>query len=173
VLVAPGEKGIAPLKTEFFEGNAFQPHYEKITRPDQVQIYEELVADSAGALTTSFLSLKNILKDNRLLPKGWDATGENAELLKSKGVGEDKDYSSGEGSDTVTYEIPVQGAGEIEVSATLYYQALPPYYLRQRFEYLGRPATDRLFYFVNQLEMEKTAVRDWKLKIAGDRKAVK
>lgn len=171
VIVAPGEKGVAPLKTEFFAGNAFQPHYEKITRPDQVQIYEELVADSAGAITTSFFSLKNVLKDNRLLPKGWDGAGENADLLKPAGVGEDKDYSSGEGSDTVTYEIPIEGAGKLDVSATLYYQSLPPYYLRQRFEYLGRPATDRLFYFVNQLDLEKSPARDWKLRIAGDRRA--
>ena len=35
----------------------FQPHYQTITRQDQVQIYQELVRDPSGRLTTSFLSL--------------------------------------------------------------------------------------------------------------------
>ena len=49
----------------------FQPHYQTITRQDQAQIYQELVRDPRGKLTTSFLSLADVVKDNRLLPRGW------------------------------------------------------------------------------------------------------
>ena len=53
---------------------SFQPHYRTITRQDQVQIYQELVRDPRGRLTTSFLSLADVVKDNRLLPRGWTPT---------------------------------------------------------------------------------------------------
>jgi len=48
----------------------YQPHFQEITRQDQVQIYQELTQDPQGKLTTSFLSIARRLKDNRLLPKG-------------------------------------------------------------------------------------------------------
>jgi hypothetical protein len=47
----------------------FQPHYETVTRQDQAQIYQELIRDPQGRLTTSFLSLATVVKDNRLLPR--------------------------------------------------------------------------------------------------------
>jgi hypothetical protein len=64
-----------PLVTEFFgpEQQTFQTHYWKgnpITNEDQVQIYEELVTDPKGLLTTSFMSLNRKAKDNRLQPQG-------------------------------------------------------------------------------------------------------
>jgi len=172
VILGPGEGGRVPLKSEFQTDNAYQPHYKTITREDQVQIYEELVTGSDGALTTSFLNLRNIIKDNRLLPKGWNPTDADAQFVKPVGVGDDNDYEIGEGSDVVTYEIPIGDEKQaLNVSATLYYQSIPPYYLRQRFAHLDQPATQRLFYLVNQLETDKSAIRNWKLKIGEDTKA--
>ena len=37
-----------------------------------MQIYQELMKDSEGVLTTSFLRRVNEVKDNRLRPKGFD-----------------------------------------------------------------------------------------------------
>src|SRR5204863_1288491 len=34
------------------DAGAFEPHYEEITRPDQVQIYESVMQDQAGKPTT-------------------------------------------------------------------------------------------------------------------------
>ena len=65
----------------------FEPHYEVITRQDQVQIYQELVTDPRGKLTTSFLSLADEVKDNRLLPRGWDPS---LELAEREGLGSPK-----------------------------------------------------------------------------------
>ena len=63
-----------PLPTEnaYVNRTQFQPHYRQITQGSQVQIYEELVTDSAGELTTSFLRRVNVVKDNRLRPRGFD-----------------------------------------------------------------------------------------------------
>jgi hypothetical protein len=62
----------------------YQPHFQEITRQDQVQIYQELTQDPQGKLTTSFLSIARRLKDNRLLPKGWDP---NPKLAEREGLG--------------------------------------------------------------------------------------
>jgi len=166
------DERFAPLKTEFFDGNEFQPHHQKITREDQVQIYEQLIAGSDGIISTSFLSLKTVLKDNRLLPFGWKANGPNAAIIHAKGTEDDADYQNGEASDIVRYEVPIDAPeGEaLSVSATLYYQALPPYYLKRRFQFVDKPATQRLYYLVNQLDLSDTAARDWKMKIGQDEK---
>ncbi len=163
-----------PLKTEFLPSNAYQPHHLAINREDEVQIYETLIADSNGNLTTSFLSLKNAVKDNRLLPRGWKADGPDYDLTHPLGIGNDNDYRDGEGKDVTTYEVPVDiPAGQaLNVSATLYYQSLPPYYLQQRFEQFDKPDTQRLYYFVTRLDLKNSGIEDWKLVIGRDSKKV-
>ena len=44
----------------------------EITSADQVQIYESILGDRAGAPTTGLLTATQYLKDNRLLPRGFD-----------------------------------------------------------------------------------------------------
>jgi hypothetical protein len=156
-----------PLPTEFFIGNQYQPHHETITEQRQVQIYEEVVADSKGDITSSFLSLRTVLKENRLQPKGWSPSGPDAAITKAyAGAAQDPSYADGSGSDTVRYvaKLPAGTTGRITATATLYYQAIPPGYLNQRFRYLGQPATDRLAYFVQNLNLSSTAP-DWKLRV--------
>src|SRR5437867_3864058 len=48
----------------------FEPHYREITSSDQVEIYEPILKDSAGRVTTGLLSAVGYLKDNRLLTSG-------------------------------------------------------------------------------------------------------
>ncbi len=53
------------LPTEFFydpsmRKQVFQPHYQIITDENQAQIYEELMADTEGKITTSFVGLDRI-----------------------------------------------------------------------------------------------------------------
>lgn len=88
-----------PLPGEFFwksecrpmtaaeQKDWYQPHYEVITRQDQAQIYQELVRDPRDKLTTSFLSLADDIKDNRLLPRGWTPS---LELARQVGLGSPK-----------------------------------------------------------------------------------
>ena len=51
----------------------FEPHYETITSPDQVQIYEPIMLKQATeAVTYTLLRAYEYAKDNRLLPAGFD-----------------------------------------------------------------------------------------------------
>jgi hypothetical protein len=164
----------AALSTEFFNDKQYQPHHQKIEREDQVQIYEDLATDSAGNFTTSFLSLKNVVKDNRLQPHGWKNNAAGAENIESKGTAADPDYNSGEGRDVIVYDIPLDAAGKgpLNVSATLYFQSLPPYYLQRLTANSDKQAAQTLLQLLSQLDLANTPVRDWKLKISQDGKVV-
>lgn len=163
-----------PLVTEFFspEQQAFQPHFwteNPITSDKQVEIYEELAVDPEGELTTSFLSLDHKVKDNRIQPRGRSFNGPNAAITAPVGTGDDPTYQRGCGCSTVRYQIPANGnlAGAAAVRATLYYQSIPPYYLRQRSEQGHGADTARLVNFASKLNVSQyPPIADWKLQIA-------
>jgi hypothetical protein len=160
-----------PLPTEFFSPTqqTFQPHFwtdNPITSDSQVEIYEDLVDDPQGLLTTSFLSLDHKVKDNRIQPQGRSFNGANAAITAPVGTGDDPSYKNGCGCSIVRYHIPLP-ANAAAVNATLYYQSIPPYYLRQRAEEGHGPDTARLVKFTNQLDVAKyPEIANWKLKIA-------
>jgi hypothetical protein len=166
------------LATEFFYDQAkrkqvFQPHYEVITDEGQVQIYEEVIADSQGKITTSFVGLDQVLKNNRLLPKGWRADGPFGEFTRPHGDSErDPEYvnqSGATGGDRIVYRIPLdeRTRSAASVRVTLNYQAIPPSYLKDRFTIGKGVETQRLAYLTSHLNVEKTPIDGWKLAIAS------
>ncbi|MDX6531741.1 MAG: hypothetical protein QOH41_4031 [Blastocatellia bacterium] len=171
------------LPTEFFYDEAkrkqvFQPHYEVISDESQVQIYEEVIADSQGKITTSFVGLDQVLKNNRLLPKGWRADGPFGEFTRPHGDAEhDPEYinkSGATGADRIIYRIPLDDRirTAVSVRVTLNYQSIPPSYLKDRFT-IGRGAeTQRLAYLASHLNVEKTPIDGWKLPIVSAAKRV-
>jgi hypothetical protein len=164
------------------KGRAWQPHFyapeRPITRSDQVQIYEELLKDAQGSFTTSFIRQADHFKDNRLLPVGWTRNGPNPKEFNGRpleatfphNVGSDPNYANGSGKSIVRYEVVLPAgltAADVDVTATLWYQAIPPYYLNQRFEQVPKgTATRRLYQLVTQLDTTKTVFPEWKLMIA-------
>jgi len=86
----------------------FEPHHERITVPDQVQIYESIVVDTDGAVTTTLLRGAGYVKDNRLLPAGFELAGAGSEVAPAGGAANDSDFAGG--SDTIVYDIDVAGA---------------------------------------------------------------
>jgi hypothetical protein len=162
------------LATEFFydpvtRKQVFQPHHSVITDESQVQIYEELIANTEGKITTSFVALDHALKNNRLLPKGWRPDGPMANVTGPHGEAEkDPEYvraTGSSGSDTITYRIALndQTREGVAVVAVLYYQSIPPYYLRERFTIGRGPETKRLAYITSHLSIEQTPLENWKL----------
>ena len=72
--------------------DTFEPHYEQITSADQVQIYESIMGTPAGAPTTGLLQATQYLKDNRLLPRGFDKQTAAAEIAVVGGAAADPDF---------------------------------------------------------------------------------
>ncbi len=174
-----------PLPTEFFARDRasgrqqYQKHHEVIASPDQVQVYEVLLRNAKGEFTTSFVHGCQTVKDNRLLPRGWKREGPGPALTgrflqathPDPETAKDPRYNDGSGSDEVLYRIDLPGAvdsSRVEVRATLYYQAIPPYFLRNLFQTApDGPATRRLHYLCSHLELEGTPIENWKLRIAS------
>jgi hypothetical protein len=99
----------------------FEPHHREIRNPDQVQIYEPILADPEGAVTTVLLSALTYAKDNRLLPSGFDkATAEEAVAVSGR-ARDDDDFIAG--GDRLLCAVDVRGAaGPFTVEAELWYQ---------------------------------------------------
>ena len=105
------------------DASAFEPHYTEITAADQVQIYESVIADAAGAVTTGLLSGVRYVKDNRLLPRGFDKRTAEPDVAVHGGALEDADFAGG--ADRVRYAIALAGAqGPFVVEAELLYQPI-------------------------------------------------
>ena len=166
------------LPTEFFYDPAtrkqvFQPHYEVISDESQVQIYEEVIEDPQGKITTSFTALNHVLKNNRLLPKGWRADGPYAEFTAPHGDAEhDPEYvnkSGATGADGIVYRIPLNERTRTAVSVrvTLNYQAIPPFYLRDRFTIGKGIETQRLVYLTSHLNVAQSPIDGWKLPVVS------
>jgi hypothetical protein len=105
------------------DGGKFEPHYDEIVSPEQVQIYEPIVTDYKGDVTTSLLSGVRYVKDNRLLPGGFDkATASDAVSVNGAAAG-DEDFEGG--GDTIRYRIAVgDDVSSVNVSARLLYQTI-------------------------------------------------
>ena len=102
---------------------SYEPHYTEISRPGQVQIYEPVLADRSGSVTTGLLNAVRYLKDNRLLPSGFNKASVGAAIRVRGAAGGDPDFTAG--SDRVRYRINLDdGAGEVRVSARLLFQSI-------------------------------------------------
>ena len=105
------------------DGARFEPHHMEITRPDQVQIYEGVMADGEGRVTTGLLSAQGWLKENRLLPRGFDAARGGSRVAVRGSATSDSDFEAG--GDRVRYAVPVgEGAGPFTVTAELWFQPI-------------------------------------------------
>ncbi len=101
----------------------FEPHYTEIRTADQVQIYEPILVDHAGAVTTGLLSAVGYLKDNRLLPRGFDKrTAQKDVAVVGNSFGDDDFTGSG---DRILYSVVVGDAlGPFRIEAELLYQPI-------------------------------------------------
>ena len=171
------------LATEFFTKDKetgeqpHQPHHQVITSQDQVQIYETLLHSHDHSFTTSFIHGCFTIKENRLLPRGWKAEGPDPALtgayLKATHPGEeakkDPRYVNGSGSDQIVYKIELPeglNADNLSVKVSMYYQAFPPYFLKNLFDNAPESqAVQRLHYMISNANVEGTLIEDWKFLI--------
>jgi len=104
------------------DARRYEPHYERITGAEQVQIYEPVLGDVAGVPTTGLLTATQYLKDNRLLPRGFDKATAPREIGVFGDAASDPDFSAT--GDRVRYAVETPGRGPHSVDVELRYQPI-------------------------------------------------
>jgi len=101
----------------------FEAHYDEISSPEQVQIYEPIMNDVYGNVTTELLMAASYTKDNRLLPLGFNKDTVPDDIAPRGAARLDDDFI--DGTDTVTYRVDIsEGKGPFSIDVELLYQSI-------------------------------------------------
>lgn len=103
--------------------NRFEPHYNEIDSLEEVQIYEGILAAPEDQITTVLLSAVRYIKDNRLLPKGFEKRTAEEDIAVSGKAADDSDFTGGE--DSISYSVSIkESEGPFHVKVELWYQPI-------------------------------------------------
>jgi hypothetical protein len=118
----------------------YEPHYDVIRHPSEVQIYEMVMGDVNGNVTTVLERADHPLKDNRLTPLGFSISHATYDTTLIAGLAlldpnfNHEDGIEGSGSDRITYKVGLNGfSGVLNISAKVFYQSLPPKWMDEMF----------------------------------------
>lgn len=101
----------------------WEQHYLAIVEPDQVQIYEAILRNTEGDITTTLLLAAGYRKDNRLLPDGFEKESPYEDIAVRGGAMEDEDFQGG--GDSIQYAVDIGSAAEpLTVKVELLYQTI-------------------------------------------------
>ncbi len=101
----------------------FEPHHTVILSPDDVQIYQSIMGDVNSEATGILLRGAGYLKDNRLLPAGFDKEAAHPDIRPDEGALADANFVGG--GDRLMVSLNTGSAeGPFEVSVELLYQTL-------------------------------------------------
>lgn len=101
----------------------YEPHYRKITNSDEVEIYEPILGDASGHVTTGLADATGYLKDNRLLPSGFQKETAEKDIAVVGTAADDPNFTAG--ADLLRYSVPLNGAhGPFQVKVELWYQPI-------------------------------------------------
>jgi hypothetical protein len=105
------------------DGGRVEPHYDEIRQADQVQVYESVMGRPDGSPTTGLLAATQFVKDNRLLPRGFDKATATRDIAVVGQAAADANFS--DAGDRVRYVVPVVGASRpFTIDVTLRYQPI-------------------------------------------------
>ena len=131
---AYNDKGMILDDNADLKKGEFEPHYNVIDKPGQVQIYEAVMIDSTGKATTNLLHGIYYGKDNRLLPDGFNKKTAHPDCAVIGDAMDDEDFVGG--SDTVHYLIQLpEGVGTVTIEVELLYQTVSYRFLENLKEY--------------------------------------
>jgi hypothetical protein len=101
----------------------YEPHFREIRRAEDVEVYESIIGDTDGRVTTGLLSGTRYLKDNRLLPRGFDKASAGPDIAVFGDAAGDADFAGG--SDRVTYTVEAAADGApFQVEVALRFQPI-------------------------------------------------
>ncbi len=145
--------------------NRYEEHRTRIDAPDQVQIYEAIMANPQGEVTTGLIEAIRFIKDNRVLPKGFDKSTAPEDIAVQGRGAEDEDFTGA--TDEIEYLVPIHpDRGPFSIQAELIYQPIG-FRWAQNLKEQQAKEIDRFVGYFNSM-----ADRSWKV-LAEDRKEVR
>jgi hypothetical protein len=134
------------------DATRYEPHYREIHSPGEVQIYEAIMGSETGAVTTGLLSAVTYLKDNRVLPRGFEKATAPADVAVHGDAIGDADFRAGE--DRVRYSIDTAGTrGPLTLEVQLWYQSIA-YRWAQNLKAYGAAEPQRFVAYYEQVAPE-------------------
>ena len=105
------------------DASRFEPHYREITGPEQVQVYEPILKDAAGHVTTGLSAATGYLKDNRLLPSGFQKQTASQDIAVAGDAADDPNFT--DAGDLIRYSVALpEGNGPYHIEVELWYQPI-------------------------------------------------
>lgn len=139
------------------EPRDYERHHRVISDPDDVQVYETVMIDTDDRVTYTLLRAARYIKDNRLLPKGFDKATAVEDIAVYGQANTDEDFSGG--SDLVTYEVNTAGyQGPFTVWAELLYRSVTPAFVADMEIDSGLPEVRRFLKYYNKADKQPVAV---------------
>jgi hypothetical protein len=127
------------INGELDEG--YELHHTIIDSEDEVQLYEYVMGDETGEVTTILTRAYNALKDNRIPPIGFSTTHASYDTVQIIGnalFDTDFNYENnteGSGTDKLYYHIPLlESYNALLVNAKIHYITLPEKWVEDLFE---------------------------------------
>lgn len=103
------------------DASRFEPHHTEIRTGEDVQIYEAILGDPQGHVTTGLLSTSQYLKDNRILPHGFPKATASTDTAVRGEAAADADFA--DGHDRVRYVVDTGNAsGPLAAEVEVMYQ---------------------------------------------------
>lgn len=137
----------------------YEPHHTEITTADQVQIYEAIMVDPDDRVTTGLLSAVTYIKDNRLLPAGFDKRTAGDMVAVHGCAYPDPDFLAG--GDKVTYRVDLGDyQGPVRVRAELWFQPIG-YRWARNLEPYEAEETQRFVGYYEAMSDESAVMLAW------------
>jgi hypothetical protein len=148
------------------EDTNYEPHFNTITSPTQVQIYEMVPVDIWGMFTNILERGFMSIKDNRLPPQGFKKNDPVYDTTKIINIGQDLDFNrapdgtEGTGADVIHFRLPNDGyTGKLSVHAKVWYQSLPPKWMAPMFAF-SSPEIDSFRIMFNAADHSPTLIAE-------------
>ena len=144
---------------------AFEPHYESISSPDQVQVYEAILGTTDDDVTWTLLRAGTYLKDNRIVPAGFDPAEVPDDVRPAGGCMQDPDFGSGR--DEITYRISDLRGSFYAVTVELRHQAIGYPYVDDLREYAADPVVGRFLYLYDAVRPGSEVIAEVGIDVGG------
>jgi len=122
------------------DSSKFEPHYDVIDSPDKVQVYEAIMQDSDLNVTHTLMRATDYVKDNRLLPSGFNKLNAPNDIKVAGLAVSDNNFTAA--SDVVTYQVTLPQTSSYNIFVELVYQPLAYGHLQDLFKSIDLKEVD-------------------------------